>query len=261
MATQQPRRRHSPQPRLRTAFVLIVWAVLGWTVDARAGCVPKDLAIAVDAGHGPKSPGAASATGAAEYDFNIRLARQVATALERAGFARAFLLDPIGVGLPPAARAARANAARAGLLISIHHDSVQPQFLEPWSVNGTPRRFCDRFAGYSIFYSGKNAKAAASLSLARLIGQELRSAGLTFTSHHAADIPGERRVLVDDAVGVYRYDGLAVLGVADMPAVLLEAGVIVNRREEAELAGAARQHRTAVAVAGAVAAWCAGRRP
>lgn len=228
---------------------------------ARAGCSPQALGIAVDAGHGPRISGATSATGLAEYDFNFRLAGQVVTALVAAGFPRAFLLDPKGQDLPPAGRAARANAARAGLLVSIHHDSVQPQFLETWTVAGKTRRSCDRFAGYSVFYSGKNMHAVASLELARLIGREMRASGYDFTRHHAADIAGERRQLVDDTVGVYRYDGLAVLREARMPAVLLEAGVIVNRAEEAELAGPARQKRTAEAVAQAVAAWCAGKRP
>jgi N-acetylmuramoyl-L-alanine amidase len=214
----------------------------------------------VDAGHGPTLPGATSATGAPEYDFNFRLARQVVAALRAAGFSRAVLLDPDGRDLAPAARAKAANAAGARLLVSIHHDSVQPQFLETWTVAGQTRRFCDRFAGYAVFYSGKSRHAAASLALARHVGLEMRRAGFPFTRHHAADIPGERRPIVDDTAGVYRYDGLAVLRQAAMPAVLLEAGVIVNRAEEAELAGTQRQRRTAEAVAGAVAAWCAGER-
>ena len=174
-----------------------------------------------------------------------------------AGFTRPILINELKQDLPPAARAKRANAARACLLISIHHDAVQARFLDTWNVNGQERRYCDQFAGYSLFYSGKNAKTDASLALARRIGYELRAAGLSFTRHHAADIPGERRPLVDDTVGVYRYDGLAVLGTADMPAVLVEAGVIVHRQEETELAGEERQRKTAVALARGVAGWCA----
>ncbi|EHJ47250.1 cell wall hydrolase/autolysin [Solidesulfovibrio carbinoliphilus subsp. oakridgensis] len=243
-------------------FVLALALALaaGPSAPAWAGCRPERLAIAVDAGHGPRLPGATSATGAPEYDFNFRLARQVVAAVQAAGFPRTVLLDPVGRDLAPTARAKAANAAGAGLLVSIHHDAAQPQFLETWTVAGQTRRFCDRFAGYSVFYSGKNRHAAASLALARLLGREMRRAGFAFTRHHAADIPGERRPLVDDTAGVYRYDGLAVLREAAMPAVLLEAGVIVNRAEEAELAGPDRQRRTAEAVATAVATWCAEQR-
>jgi N-acetylmuramoyl-L-alanine amidase len=214
----------------------------------------------VDAGHGPNVPGATSARGVPEYDFNLRLAKDVVAALAAAGFAKAFLLDPKGLDLPPAARAARAGAAKAGLLLSIHHDAVQPQFLETWSVDGRVRRYCDRYAGYSLFFSRRNPFAGRSLALAREIGRELTAAGLAFTRHHAADLPGERRELVDDAVGVYRYDGLAVLAGAHMPAVLVEAGVIVNRDEELALSGPQRRQKTARAIAKAVAVWCEGEK-
>ncbi|WP_300157728.1 N-acetylmuramoyl-L-alanine amidase [Solidesulfovibrio sp.] len=220
-------------------------------------CRPAALAVAVDAGHGPGIPGATSSRGVPEYDFNLRLAKELVAALRAAGFPKASLLDPKGEDLPPAARAARANAAGAGLLLSVHHDSVQPQFLETWTVDGRARRYCDRFAGYSVFYSQRNPDAAQSLELAKAIGRELTGAGLSFTRHHAADIPGERRPLVDATVGVSRYDGLAVLAGARMPAVLIEAGVIVNRDEELALSGAERQQKTARAMARAVVSWCA----
>jgi len=265
MRAMTPRCRSTPMRPARAVVTLVVLGLLMLAAlpdgFARAGCSPRDFVIALDAGHGPKIPGATSATGVAEYDYNLQLAGRVKDALAAAGFSRAFLVDPAGQSLPPADRAKRANAAKAGLLLSIHHDSVQPQFLESWIVQGRKQRYCDQFAGYSVFYSGRNDKAAASLALARLIGGELQAAGLSFTRHHAADIPGERRPLVDDTVGVYRYDGLAVLHAANMPAVLLEAGVIVHRAEEAELSGAARQQTTATAVAKAVTAWCADRKP
>ncbi|MEA4856456.1 MAG: N-acetylmuramoyl-L-alanine amidase [Solidesulfovibrio sp.] len=247
--------------RLRLIPPLLALAAALAILPAAAGaqCRQAGLAVAVDAGHGPKAPGATSARGLPEYGFNRRLAGQVVAALRAAGFPRAFLLDPDGRDLPPAARAARANAAGAGLLVSIHHDAVQPRYLETWTVDGQPRRFCDRFAGYSLFYSGRNPFAAQSLELARAIGRELTAAGLPFTRHHAEAIPGEGRPLVDDSVGVYRYDGLAVLAGARAPAVLVEAGVIVNRAEEAELAGAARQEQTARAVAKGVERWCAAQ--
>lgn len=227
---------------------------------AGASCSKATLAIAVDAGHGPNVPGATSARGVPEYDFNLRLAKEVVAALSAAGFPKAFLLDPKGMDLPPAARAARANAAKAGLLVSIHHDAVQPQFLETWTVDGRSRRYCDRYAGYSLFFSPRNPFAGQSLALARGIGRELTAAGLAFTRHHAADLPGERRELVDDAVGVYRYDGLAVLAGARMPAVLVEAGVIVHRDEERELSGPQRRQKTAQAIARAVVVWCEGKK-
>lgn len=238
---------------LVVALGLLVWGEVG---EGGGGCDPSTFPVAVDAGHGPRRCGAESARGVPEYVFNFRLAGQVVDALRQAGFARAALLDPAGEDLPPAARAARAKARGAGLLVSVHHDSVQPRYLQTWSVDGRSRRFSDRFAGYSLFFSGASRQAEASLALARLIASALRQAGLPFTRHHAEPIPGENRTLVDDAVGVYRYDGLAVLRDAAMPAVLVEAGVIVNRDEESALAGPARRQATAEAIARGVAGFC-----
>ena len=234
-------------------------ALPGLSGVARAGCKPAELIVAIDAGHGPKSPGATSASGLPEYAFNKRLAAAVKDALIQTGFAKAFLIDPVGTDLPPAGRAKRANAAKAGLLISIHHDSAQPQFFTTAVIDGKKRRVCDRFAGYGVFYSQRNKEAAASLALAQAVGRELAAAGLPFSPHHAADIPGEGRPIVDPIAGVYRYDGLAVLHAAIMPAVLVEAGVIVNPAEEQALATEARQTQTARAIARAVSTWCRER--
>ena len=68
-----------------------------------------------------------------------------------------------------------------------------------------------------------------------------------------------RRILLDADAGVYRYDQLIVLRATKMPAVLLEAGSIVNRQEELELATQERRALTSAAIAAAVANFCAAR--
>jgi N-acetylmuramoyl-L-alanine amidase len=55
---------------------------------------------------------------------------------------------------------------------------------------------------------------------------------------------------------VYRYDDLVVLRSTRAPAVLFEAGVIVNRDEEALLSSASYQARVSEAVAAAIQAFC-----
>ncbi len=59
--------------------------------------------------------------------------------------------------------------------------------------------------------------------------------------------------------GVYRYDQLIVLKDTRMPAVLLEAGSIINRDEEQAMASPERQQLIASAVVGAVENFCAAR--
>jgi N-acetylmuramoyl-L-alanine amidase len=68
-----------------------------------------------------------------------------------------------------------------------------------------------------------------------------------------------QRQLIDAEAGVYRYDQLIVLRKTRMPAVLLEAGSIVNREEELLLDSPERQALIAMAVTDAVEAFCAAR--
>jgi N-acetylmuramoyl-L-alanine amidase len=76
--------------------------------------------------------------------------------------------------------------------------------------------------------------------------------------HHAENIPGENRKLIDPDSGLYEYDDLVVLRTAEMPAVLLEAGVVVNRAEELLLRDAVRAQSMARAVAEGLSAGCIG---
>ena len=70
-----------------------------------------------------------------------------------------------------------------------------------------------------------------------------------------------QRLLVDAQAGVYRYDELIVLRDTDMPAVLLEAGSIINREEELRMGSVERQALISTAVTDAVEAFCMARQP
>jgi hypothetical protein len=65
-----------------------------------------------------------------------------------------------------------------------------------------------------------------------------------------------KRILLDAIVGVYRYDTLFVLKIAQTPAVLVEAGSIPNRDEELEMASPERQQLISAAVVDAVDSFC-----
>ena len=65
-----------------------------------------------------------------------------------------------------------------------------------------------------------------------------------------------RRELLDADVGVYRYDQLVVLKDTKMPAVLLEAGSIINRDEEVLMNSTDRRALISAAVTAAVEKYC-----
>ena len=60
---------------------------------------------------------------------------------------------------------------------------------------------------------------------------------------------GAPRPFADEANGVHYYDHLAVARTATMPALLVEAGVIVNREEERRMRDPQVRTRIAAAVA------------
>jgi N-acetylmuramoyl-L-alanine amidase len=185
--------------------------------------------IAIDVGHYFEKPGVISARGVPEFEYNLRLSREIAAALRKAGH-RTLLIGDDGLADNLGGRAPR--AAGMDLFISIHHDSVQPRFLSPWEYEGALLLYSDRFSGFSLFVSRLNPHTEASLRCASAIGGALRRAGHSPSLYHADPIVGENRPFADEANGVHYFDNLAVLKTASLPALLFEAGVIVNRDEE-----------------------------
>lgn len=224
-------------------------------------CEPATFPVAIDVGHDRARPGAISARGVPEFEFNLVLARAVLAELLAGGFTRSFLI--VADGAPVDLRTRAADAARAGasVLVSIHHDSVQPRYLQPWTFDGRALDFTSHARGFSLFVSAENRLFAASRELASRIGSELGATGKRPSLHHAEPIEGEGRQLLDPANGVYRFDRLLLLRSATMPAVLLEAGVIKNREEELVVATEGFQADVAGAIRRAIEQTCGATVP
>ena len=225
-------------------------------------CNPAAFRMVLDVGHVEEvNWGAISARGAHEFDFNLRLAKVIQKDLTSAGFAK-VTLQVIKDHRHRAlfTRAKKANKIPADLFLSIHHDSVPDSFLEKWEYEGEEHGYSDRFHGHSIFVSINNGNYQGSLQFAQMLGNQMKAHGLKYTSHYTDKIMGDRqRILVDPEAGVYRYDQLIVLKDTKMPAALLEAGSIINRDEELELASPERQGLISASVVDAAKQFCAAR--
>jgi N-acetylmuramoyl-L-alanine amidase len=183
-----------------------------------------------------------SASGIPEFEFNLKLANEVRQNLEKSGL-RVRMIGEQGntIFLNHRTRA----AAGADLFVSIHHDSMR-EYLLP-----TKR---DALAGFSLFVSRNNPRLDKSLACASAIGAELRAAGFTPSRYHADPVIGENRPFADELNGVHFYDNLGVGKTASMPSVLVEAGVIVNRKEEVRMLDPQVRARIARSIAKGVAA-------
>lgn len=248
--------------KIAICVVAVVSAALVFPQAAAAQCNADTFRTVIDVGHTPEAPGAVSARGVTEFDFNLRLGQRIDRALREKGFSKTVLLVTRGQTLPGLlSRVSLANGTRADLFLSIHHDSVPDSFIEKWNYEGAEGSFSDRFKGHSIFVSGEHPQYARSLAFARLLGRAMKEQGLAYTPHYIEKFMGNRRrQLVDREAGVYRFDRLVVLKDTAMPAVLLEAGSIINRDEELVMQSPERQALIAEAVAEAVEAFCASRR-
>src|SRR5262245_2353092 len=148
-------------------------------------CNRGQFRVVLDVGHTAEVPGAMSARGKSEYDFNLRLATEIKQKLVDAGFARTVLLVAAGPARPALMkRVALANRSSAQLFLSIHHDSVPSQFKQTWEYEGKPHQFSDRFSGHSIFISNDNEHPKASMQFGQLLGQELKARDLHYTPHY-----------------------------------------------------------------------------
>jgi N-acetylmuramoyl-L-alanine amidase len=226
-------------------------------------CDPAKFRILLDVGHTAKSEGATSAHNVPEFSFNLHLAQKIEEKLKAAGFAGTRLLVTEGNARSSLIkRVAVANSLPADLFLAIHHDSVPNKLLEDWEFEGKKRHFSDRFSGYSVWVSRNNPEFKTSLSFAELLAREMKVQGLDYAHQYTQSIMGHyQHPILNKETGVYSYDQLVVLRTTRMPAVLLEAGSIINRDEELKMDSAERRDVIGGAVAAAMKKFCDARSP
>ncbi len=255
--TTSARRTASPKPH-HVKLAALGPANLNLLKPLAPTCEPSKFRIVLDVGHTAESEGATSARNVAEFVFNLRLARRIEEKLKAEGFAETRLLVTEGKARPSLAkRVAAANDLHANLFLSIHHDSVPNSLLEDWEFEGKKSHFSDRFSGYSVFVSRDNPDFKTSLSFAELVAKEMKAQGLQYAQQYTLAIMGRyQHPLLNKETGVYSYDKLVVLKSTRMPAVLLEAGSIINRDEELKLESPERRDIISSAVAAAAKEFC-----
>ncbi len=209
---------------------------------------PSARYIVVDTGHTPAHPGATGASGRVEYRYNLDLSTAVADTLIAHGDR---VLRTSADGREIALDQRSTQAPDANLFVSIHHDSMQQQFIDA----GRQREF----HGFAVFVSERNPHYAEGLRCAKSIAEHLLAAGERPSLYHAQPIKGENRPLIDPQLGIHRFDDLVVLRTAPIPAVLVEAGVIVNPDEEKRLAQRDTIQRLGASIAGGIDACTAAR--
>lgn len=156
--------------------------------------------VVLDAGHGGTQPGATSAAGRKEKDFNLVVIQKVGALLQNDGRVDVVYTRTQDVTLSLEGRVSIAEAAGADVFVSVHANAM-PTSAKNWTqVNGS-----------ETYYS-----RSESLPLARVMHKHL--------------VAGTG--LKDNGI---RAKSLHVTRETSMPAVLLEAGYLTNVSEAAKL--------------------------
>lgn len=240
--------------KVRVFFSITIIFFFGFSsfIFADSTVNKNNFIVAIDVGHTMKQSGAVSSRGTKEYKFNKLIADKLLKEIINKGFVNSFLVNDYGETSDLNRRTVIINNHKTNLLISIHHDSVQPFYLKSWTYNQKKLFCCDKYEGFSIFYSTKNSYPQKSILFAELLGDEMLRKGLSPSLHHSENITGENRKLVNQRKGIYEYDDLIILRKSEMPAVLFECGIIVNRNEEKKLTNPVYQDKIINAIVQAI---------
>ena len=184
--------------------------------------------ISVDIGHYIQSPGTISAYGDYEFYYNKALAQFVAQSFQQNGYS-VNLIGFNGDAKDLVQRARLADGSQ--MFVSIHHDAVQAQDLSQWDYQGKTFPYNNKIRGFGVFVSSKNPYFQQSLQCAKLVAENLIKTGFIPNYYHNQAIPNEGKRLFFAGLPVYQYDNLIVLKGAQVPAILIEAGVLTNREE------------------------------
>jgi N-acetylmuramoyl-L-alanine amidase len=217
-------------------------------------CNRGDFRPVIDVGHTRKNYGALSAHDKPEFDFNLRLADELLAKLKDTGFFRAIRMVQADSDLIKRAR--NVSQANPNLVLSLHHDSVQDQFLKHDFVDGAMRTFTTYARGYSTFVSRDNSHQDESRQFAEFLGHELLKQRLKPNMSHSEKIPGENRPVLDADAGVFFYDHLVILRQVTAPAALLESAVITNLEDEGQANDPAYRARIISGIVAAVDLFC-----
>jgi N-acetylmuramoyl-L-alanine amidase len=94
------------------------------------------------------------------------------------------------------------------------------------------------------------------------VAKEMKAQGLQYARQYTQAIMGRYQYpLLDKETGVYSHDELVVLRKTGMPAVLLEAGSIINRDEELKMGSDEYRDIVSGAVVAAAKEFCHPREP
>lgn len=179
--------------------------------------------------------GTATNDGYPEHSFNWDVVLRIRDALTQMGVRTELSRDNDNASAPcNDQRAAMANAMRPDAIVSIHADNDAPSGR-----------------GFHVNYSSpplNDAQAGPAVQLATIMRDSLGASGVQKSTYKGAD-------------GLYGRADLAVLNMAQYPAILVELGNMKNGDEAAQMESADGRAKYAEAVTQGIVTYLSGKAP
>ncbi len=213
------------------------------TAAKPAGHGPRDLIVAIDAGHGGEDPGAIGVNGTLEKDITLAIARKLANLINRETGMRAQLVRDGDYYLGLYKRIELGRQYDADLFVSIHADANQQDqdasgssvfVLSKDGATSAQAKWLAEKENNADRIGGVNAVDKAP-ELSKILWEMSKSGTMEFSNLAA------QAVLTNlSQVGVVHHGkvqkaGFAVLKAPDIPSMLVETAFITNPEEEKRL--------------------------
>ena len=216
---------------------------------------PRDLVVALDAGHGGEDPGAIGRDGTREKDVTLAIARTLAQRVNAEPGMRAVLTRAGDYFVPLRERMHRARAARADLFISVHADAVRDRSVAGSSVYVLSARGASNEAAKWLADRENAADLIGGVSLddkddvvATVLLDLSQSAAMSASAVAAGKVLNELNEVGDLRRAEVQHAGFVVLKSPDVPSMLIESAYITNPGEEQRLRDPRHQARIAEAI-------------
>ncbi|MES9955987.1 MAG: N-acetylmuramoyl-L-alanine amidase [Sedimenticola sp.] len=213
---------------------------------------PRDIVIAIDAGHGGEDPGARGRGGSYEKDVVLAIARKLEAMIKRERGMRPVMIRKGDYYLGLRKRMKLARDSRADLFISIHADAFRDSRVRGSSVYTLSRRGASSEAARWLAKRENSADLVGGVTLEDkddVLASVLLDLSQTATqqaSHQVAQsVFKQLKRQGKTHKNTVQKAGFMVLKSPDVPSLLVETAFISNPSEERKLNDPKHQHRLA----------------
>jgi N-acetylmuramoyl-L-alanine amidase len=230
---------------------------------------PRNVVVAIDAGHGGKDPGATGSKGTLEKNVTLQIAKRLASNINKQQGMEAVLTRSTDRFMYLRERVSKARENHADMFISLHADSfpdprVRGSSVYALSVDGasseTARLLADKENATDLLFGDVSVSVED-----KMVKEVLLDLSLTGTIQSSIEIGDKVLDQIKTVNPVHKKKvqqaGFAVLKAPNIPSILLETAFISNPREEKNLRSHAHQEKVAKAIGRGVSDYFARMAP